>query len=255
VAKKTRTPPPPRRPGPPPGRRPAPAKARPPLDERRRRQIYWGGGGLAVVAVVAIVLAILLSGGGSGRPSDADVAKAMAAAGCTFKSVKPLPPTKDKTGARGGYHLDVPSLTTKVKWSTDPPSGGAHYPLWAVWGFYTDPVNPRQVVHNEEHGGMIMWWGSKVPSSEVDKLNAFYSESPDGMVGTPYPKLGDKIALTAWTGDPTKYYRNGYYGIGHVAVCSSYSQKAFTTFRDAYRGRGPEGIPLSADKVGTGPNG
>jgi len=228
---------------------------RPELDAGRRRQLYWGGGAIAVVAAVAIVLAVVLSGGGSKSASNADVAKAMAAAGCTLKAVKPLPPTKDKTGARGGYHLDVPSLTTNVKWATDPPSAGGHYSLWAVWGFYTDPLNPRQVVHNEEHGGVIIWWGTKVPTSEVDKLNAFYSESPEGMVGTPYPKLGDKIALTAWTGDPSKYYRNGNYGVGHLAICSKYDQKAFTAFRDAYRGDGPEGIPLSADAPGTGPNG
>ena len=30
---------------------------------------------------------------------------------------------------------------------------------------------------------------------------------------------------------------------------------AFKAFRDAYRGHGPEGIDLSADQPGTGPNG
>jgi hypothetical protein len=255
VAKKTRTPPPPRRPGSPPGRRPAPSSARARLtDDRRRTQIFWGLAGFGAVTVVAIVLAVVLSGKSNGT-NDAAVAKAMAAAGCTIRNVKPLPPTQDKTGSRGGYHLDAPKLTSKVKWATDPPSGGGHYALWAVWGFYTEPVNPVQLAHNEEHGGVIMWWGSKVPSSEVDKLSAFYQSSPEGVVGTPYLTLGDKIALTAWTGDPTKYYRNGYYGIGHLAVCGKFDEKAFKTFRDAYRGKGPEGIPLSADKPGSGPTG
>src|SRR5205085_3857533 len=168
--------------------------------------------------------------------------KAMAAAGCSLKSVPPLPPTKDLTGARGGYHLDVPTLTTKVKWSTFPPSGGAHDPLRAVWGFYTEPLKPRQVVHNEEHGGMIIWWGPKVPRSTVSKLAAFYQSSPEAMVGTPMAGLGDKIALTAWTGDSSRYYRNHYYGTGHLAICTNYSEKAFKAFREAYRGHGPEGI-------------
>jgi hypothetical protein len=65
--------------------------------------------------------------------------------------------------------------------------------------------------------------------------------------------LGDRIALTAWTGDPAKYYRNGYYGIGHVAICPRFDEKAFKKFRDAYRGKGPEGISLSFDKPGMGP--
>jgi len=93
-------------------------------------------------------------------------------------------------------------LTTKVKWSTFPPSGGSHYPLWAVWGFYTQPVNPRQVVHNLEHGGVVLWWGPKVPESTVSRLRAFYNQSPTGMFGTPLAGLGNKVAVSAWTGDP-----------------------------------------------------
>ena len=72
-------------------------------------------------------------------------------------------------------------------------------------------------------------------------------------MGTPIAGLGKKIALSAWTGDPAKYYRNHYFGVGHVAICSSFNEKAFATFRDAFRGQGPEGIPLSSDTPGSGP--
>src|SRR5438105_5885337 len=112
--------------------------------------------GLALVAVaLAVILGLTLSGGGG--KSTKEVAAAMKAAGCTLRAVKPLPP-KNKTN----YHADVPSLTAKVKWSTSPPSAGGHWGNWAVWNFYYQAVNPRMVVHNEEHGGMIMWWGPKV---------------------------------------------------------------------------------------------
>ena len=99
----------------------------------------------------------------------------------------------------------------------------------------------------------MIWWGPKVPSSTVDQLEAFYNQQPDGMFGTPYAELGNKIALTAWTGDPSRYYIKHYYGIGHIAICSTFDQKAFAAFRSAYRGKGPEGVPLSADKPGMGP--
>ena len=172
----------------------------------------------------------------------------MATAGCTFKTVTAYVPKGE------GTHVN--SLTAKFPWNTTPPSNGQHYPEWAVWGFYTDPVNPRRVVHNEEHGGVVTWWGSKVPSSTVAKLLAFYQEQPTGSFGTPYPSLGSKIAITAWTGDPSHYQQNGYYGQGHIAICPSYTaatKKAFEDFRNLYRGHGPEGIPLSADKPGMGP--
>ena len=92
-----------------------------------------------------------------------------------------------------------------------------------------------------------------MPSSTVDQLESFYNEEPDGVFGTPYAELGNKIALTAWTGDTTRYYKNHYYGMGHIAICSTFDKKAFTAFRDAYRGKGPEGVPLSSDAPGSGP--
>ena len=88
-----------------------------------------------------------------------------------------------------GQGTHVNSLTKKFPWNTSPPSNGQHYPAWAVWGFYTEPVNPRLVVHNEEHGGVILWWGTQVPAATVAELRAFYNEQPDGSFGTPYAKL------------------------------------------------------------------
>src|SRR6185312_15849437 len=212
VAKKPRTPRPPERVQAP--KRRVDTRSGNPLSSLPRWS--WAVGGAAVVAL-ALVAAFAFGGGSSGV-SEAAVAKAMSSAGCTYKSVPPKPPKKNPTN----YHADVPSLSTPTKglWSTFPPSGGAHYGLWAVWGFYRQPVNPRQVVHNMEHGAVVMWWGNKVPKATVDKLAAFYQQQTDGMFGTPYPSLGDKIALTAWTGDSNKYYVNGNFGMGHIAICS-----------------------------------
>lgn len=243
MAKKSRTPRPPR-----------------PVQAPKRRDTPSRGGGTALpsvprwawlvgVAVVAgIVAAVFALTGGSKKASGGNVEATMVAAGCTYKDVKPLPP-KDKSS----FHNDVPTLTAKVKWSSFPPAAGGHYANWAVWGFYTSPANPRQVVHNEEHGGVVLWWGPKVPSSTVTELQAFYNASPAEMFGTPIAGLGDKIALTAWTGDPSRYYKNGYYGIGHVAICPKFDEKAFKAFRDAYRGDDVEGLPTSANLPGMGP--
>ena len=244
----------------------------PPVQAPKRRDTSTASNPLAEVprwvwfasagVVAGAVIILLLLGSSKTKQSAIDtsgVKAAMLNAGCTYRDVAPLPPKHDPTGTNGGYHEDVPSLTTPTKglWSTSPPSGGAHYPLWAIWGFYTTTVNPRQVVHNEEHGGVILWWGPKVSSATVDQLHAFYNQQPIGVFGTPYATLGDKIAMTAWTGgDPGKaYYVKGYYGMGHIAICSSFNQKAFAAFRDAFRGKGPEGIPLKPyDEPGQGPS-
>ena len=232
---------------------PAPRKVQAP-----KQRTDSSGGGLSnrtmlYVAAGIVVVALVAAGGffafaGSSSSGDKHVASLMKAAGCNYKTVKAYVPP--------GQGVHVPSLTKKFPWNTDPPSNGQHYPVWAVWGFYNQPVNPRMVVHNEEHGGVILWWGTKVPASTVDQLRSFYNEQPDGTFGTPYAKLGSKVAISAWTGDPAKYTQNGYYGQGHLAICprlDSATLKAFEAFRKAYRGKGPEGIPLSLDEPGMGP--
>ena len=108
-------------------------------------------------------------------------------------------------------------------------------------------------MHNLEHGAVVIWWGPKVPQSTVDRLEAFYREEPDSMFGTPIAGLGNKIALTAWTGEPGQYYRKGNYGTGHIATCTKFDEKAFEAFRSAYRGKGPEGVPGSSNTPGSGP--
>jgi hypothetical protein len=241
--KKPRTPTPPRR-----VQAPQQRAAQPDGTGTRQRAVLYGVAAAGAVAVVAVVLVIALGGSGGSAVSDKQVAALMTTAGCSFKTVKAyLPP---------GQTMHKNSLTGKFPWNTTPPSNGQHYPNWAVWGFYTTPINPRMVVHNEEHGGVILWWGSKVTPATVQRLRAFYLLEPTGSFGTPYPSLGSKIAITAWTGDPLKYQRNGYYGLGHIAICPRYdaaTETAFTAFRKAYRGHGPEGIPLSADAPGLGP--
>jgi hypothetical protein len=233
VAKKTRTPPPPRRVQ-------APKTRVEPRDAQRTRLTLLVVAALGFVGLAAAIGLFAFGGGGS----SVGVTEAMREAGCTFRTVK-SPPHK-------GDHSDVPTLEAKATWNTTPPSNGMHYGRPAIWGFYEEAVNPRLVVHNLEHGGVAIWWGSKVPAETIQKLHDFYSEKgAEAMIGTLYPKLGNKIALTAWTGNPNTYFENGDYGEGRIAICPRYDEKAFRAFRDAFRGKGPEPIPPSANKPGT----
>ena len=201
--------------------------------------ILVAAGALIAIAAVAFVA----MNGSDSASDDTKVKDAMLAAGCTYKSA----PAK----AYSGGQIHVPE-GTKITYPTYPPSGGPHYGTPAIWDFYTEPVEPRLLVHNQEHGGVVIWWGTQVPESTVSKLRSFYDDSKVSMVGTPLPSLGKKVAITAWTGDPARYGSDAnYYGTGHAAVCPSFNEKAFKTFRDAYRGEGPEGIPEDQNQPGT----
>jgi len=207
-----------------------------------------GFGALGLLALAAVIAVLALTGGGSSDVDASGVRTAMQDAGCTYteKPAKALPD--------GGMH--VPSIDTKVKWNTYPPSGGPHYGETAVWGFYDQPAEPIRIVHNEEHGGVVLWWGPQTSQDEIANLRELYNESPQAMLGSPIgtidgKSLGSRIAITAWTGDPATYGKNGDYGTGHVATCDRFDDGAFKKFRDAFRGKGPEGIAMSTNQPGT----
>lgn len=244
MAKKARTPPPPRR-----VQAPRRREEHRSAEDRRKFLLLVAFAALGLLALAGVLALIALTTGGGGTVDAAAVRAAMQGAGCTYSEAPA------KALATGGVH--VATIDTPVEWNTYPPAAGGHYGETAVWGFYDEAAEPIRIIHNEEHGGVILWWGPETPASEVDKLRSFYNESPEGMLGTPVgtidgKSLGSKVAITAWNGDPETYSENGDYGTGHVAVCPTFDDSAFTKFRDAFRGKGPEPVDVSQNQPGTG---
>lgn len=222
MAKKPRTPPPPRRVQAPKVRH----DQRSPQDtDARHRAILYAVAGSGIVALVVVVLLVVLSGGASGARA---AAKALTAAGCQYKHYPAQPRLP---------HYQVLNPSPAPSWNSFPPSSGRHYYQWVIWGDYTEPQPLIKEVHNLEHGGMIIQYGSKVPKSDVQKIDAFWQKDPNAMLVAPLPKLGDKIALTAWT---------------QWAECTSFNQNAFKKFQSAFRYHGPESsvFPKSALEPG-----
>ena len=173
------------------------------LGADRTRMILYAVAAAGAIAV-AIVLIVLVAGGKSSSAkvasgaSDPKVKQAMLAAGCTFVSKPVLPPL------HGNFHNDAPTDTTKVKWSTFPPSGGGHYAAWAIWNFYTDNAAARPEPSATSSGaGSASGGDRRFRTRRSASCADFYNESPTGMLGTPLAGLGDKGALSAWVGDPS----------------------------------------------------
>jgi hypothetical protein len=212
VAKKSRTPAPPRPVQAPKRRTAAPATT---PDVRRQRLILYAIAGSGVVALGIVLAVLLLTRGGAANAASAK--KAMLGAGCTFHHYPQQPRN----------HV---ALNYKFHWNSFPPTSGPHYYQWVLWGSYTEPVRQIQQIHNLEHGGIVIQYGSKVPPATVDKLHDFYQSDANAMLMAPLPRLGNKIAVEAWT---------------YLSTCTQYNQKAFTEFRDALRYHGPEHYPKS----------
>ena len=224
----------------------------------RQKQDAGGGGGFAMpstnvlisVALAALVALVVLAvvmfssgGSGGGNVTAADVAKvrtAVEAAGGTFVA-RPA----------DGFGQHMPDPNQRVRYRTFPASNGTHNPTTSIWGNYRNPVDPRQAVHNLEHGGVAIWYGPDISAADRAALDAFYEEDENGLIITPIPdpypgvtypkhdKLGSQIALTVWTAS------EGKPGTAYIATLPSFDQRAFAAFRDSFRGKGPERFPVS----------
>ncbi len=221
--KKSRTPPPPRPVAVPKGRTVQAPKVRTeprlPSTGSGRTRLWLIGAGALVVVVIGIVLGTTLAGGGS-----ADTG-ALTAAGCTVETY----------ASQGRNH--VQKLEKGFKYNSFPATSGEHYPTPAIWNIYAEPVEEIRVVHNLEHGGIVVQYGDKVPAETVAQITAWYGNSDKaGILVAPLPALGDKVAFTAWT---------------HLATCPGFNEKAIDAFTDAYRFKGPERFPVNAMQPGT----
>jgi Protein of unknown function (DUF3105) len=185
-------------------------------DVRRQRLILYGLASSGVILLAAVVLGFALLGGDGGG-GDSELRRTMEAAGCTLQTFP----------SQGRNH--VQNLNAKFDYNSSPPTSGPHYFQPAIFDLYDRPVNQVQAIHNLEHGGIVIQYGSRVPDATVNQIVRFYRSDPNGVLVAPLPSLGNRVAMTAWT---------------HLGTCTAFNEEAFSAFRDAYRGRGPENFPL-----------
>ena len=158
---------------------------------------------------------------------------------CTLKTV----PAQglDNNSQRAGHVTELPK---GFKYNSFPPTSGPHDGQWVIWNVYDSPVPQINLVHNLEHGGIAVQYGSQVPKATVDQIVAWYSEDPNAVVVAPLPDLGKRIALTAWTanydGGPTNPDARIIDSKGRLATCTTFDEDAFSSFRDDYRYEGVE---------------
>lgn len=149
-------------------------------------------GGVLLVGVVLIALVLFLGGGeGTVGVTEPDDGNQHVAPGTTCRS--PAAPC----GA--DPYSSIPA-TSGPHWD---PSGIAN------WGVYTTPQNESQVVHNLEHGGIVIWYDpALLDDAQVAELTSYVQgQVSSGISGrykfilTPWGgdvELGGAVAVTAW---------------------------------------------------------
>jgi uncharacterized protein DUF3105 len=196
----------------------------------RRLNLWFVALGVAIIVAAAVVGIVLATRSGSAEASGPDGA-------CTRQTFPPM----------GRQHVE--KLSSDFRYNSYPPTSGPHYPPGskapAVWNIYDTPVDEAALVHNLEHGGVVVQYGADVPDSTVEEITRWYQDqdTQNGLVvapiwpsiqATPPAEAGKKIYLTSWT---------------HLMTCPTFDQGAFDNFVDDYRGPNgdaPEKFPLDS---------
>ena len=161
------------------------------------------------------------------------------------------------------YPVDPsPHITqcTYVQYSSNPPTSGPHYPIWAAFQTYTKPVPQGFYVHDLEHGAIVVTYNCPTGcDAELAQLAAYLETRPadslcevpvkSRIVVTPDPHLTVRFAASAW---------------GWALRSQCFDLAALAPFMDAHYGNGPEilcnegedvtdpanGIPADCDTPG-----
>jgi len=121
---------------------------------------------------------------------------------------------------------------TRATYNSVPPTSGNHWPTPARCGFYTDQLPDERVVHNMEHGNIVISYNLTDPA-EIDSLrNALSNIGLYNVWGVAraYDAIPEgQIALSTW---------------GVLDSFQGVNQERIARFFEAYAGGlGPERVP------------
>lgn len=173
--------------------------------QRKKRTTRFAIGGVVGVAAIVALLVVLLQNTG------ADVGYSVTSLG----------------GQHSPPYIYTTSITTEDgETFLVPPTSGNHLAAQSPYGFLGGPVTPEAVVHNMEHGAVVIWYEPDNPqvASQVNQL--VRTLGSQCIVAGSYADISGEVAVTAW---------------GRVLPQRIYDESELRSFIIKYRGElGPE---------------
>lgn len=86
-------------------------------------------------------------------------------------------------------------------YNSNPPTSGPHYPNWAEWGISDKALPVEFVIHNMEHGGVIIFYNCEKCDDLVKNLKTLTEELRKDypkIILTPNKDIDAKIAIASW---------------------------------------------------------
>ena len=175
--------------------------------------------GVTVLVLAIVIVSIVLqrrSADGPGVPDTVGVSAAEANCGEieTFEEQE-------------ASHIDVGSAHDP--YNSSPPTSGPHYEVPAETTFFTEQIPPEQLVHNLEHGAIVIWYLPGADSETLQNIEDIVAQEPTATAAAPYTDIESpyNFVLTGWTA---------------LQRCEQVSQEVVDDFRREYQGQGPEKI-------------
>jgi len=137
----------------------------------------------------------------------------------------PIEVTTDKDYGRD--HSEMP-----LQYEMKIPTSGTHSPHDLKFGYYTEKPPYEKLVHNLEHGDIIIYFHPDAPAELQDKLRYLvnFKKAGAGVLAVPNPDVpSDKeVVVNAWT---------------KTMQLTKYDDASVDTFIYQYINKGPEQIP------------
>lgn len=116
-------------------------------------------------------------------------------------------------------------------YNSNPPTSGPHYPDWASWGVKDQPQPDEMLVHNLEHGGVVVQYncadGCPELAAQLRDVVAGY-RSKVILAPRPNPEVPCRITLSAWT---------------WLDCFNDFDAARINAFISAHKDKGPELVP------------
>jgi hypothetical protein len=192
---------------------------------RRTLLLSVGVGLIAIVLVVGLFLPQIISFGGGSSGTAGNNQDTAPPSG----DQDAVLPSGDQVGtffpSLGDDHIAPGSRHT---YNSTPPTSGPHYPSAAAWGVYTVQIQNETIVHNLEHGGIVISYNLQ-DEEQMAALREFVEGQP-GYPGCfvmhPYSDIDPgSIVLTSWQ------------WLQQIEGADTEGMQAFV---DAHRNSGPE---------------
>ena len=153
---------------------------------RARRWLFVGAAGLVAFLVILSFALTSVPGGGSRTSNQSGVAE-------------PTNPTGPALAySEQAVHVQ---LGQPIAYPSFPPTIGNHWPIWARCGFYKGTMNDEHVVHNMEHGHVVISYNlpDPVQFDDMKSLAGDLRQLDSYGVVRSYPRIPEgTVAMTAW---------------------------------------------------------